>query len=110
MKKFLSILMTVILVLTCFSFVFASDIPTVGEAKLSSGGKDFVSGILGTVRWIGYAIAIGWLMYLGIKYVMASADEKASLKGGMIKYVIGAVLIIGAAAIFGWIADSGITG
>ena len=45
-------------------------------------------GILGNIQWIGYAIAIGMLIYIGIKYTMASASEKADLKGYMIKFVI----------------------
>ena len=55
------------------------------------------------MQWIGYAIAIGMLVFVGIKYVMASANEKADLKNSLIKYVIGAVLIAGAVTIAGWI-------
>ncbi|MBQ9314414.1 MAG: TrbC/VirB2 family protein [Clostridia bacterium] len=106
MKKFISIVMSIIVVISCFSIVLASDVPTIGTNQISGDGKTFLQNILGTVQWIAYVIAIGWLIYLGIKYVMASADEKASLKGGAVKYIIGAILIVGAGTIFGWIASS----
>lgn len=59
--------------------------------------------ILGVMQWIGYAIAVGMLIFVGIKYVMASADEKANLKNSLIRYVIGAVLIAGATTIASWV-------
>jgi len=108
MKKIIGLVLTAILLVSCFSLSLAYSETDFTGGTVDFGGKTFVQNLLATVQWIGYAIAVGWLMYLGIKYVMASADEKASLKNGMIKYVIGAILIIGAATIFGWIANSGI--
>ena len=69
-----------------------------GDAANSIGGA-----ILGVVRIIGNFIAIGFLIWLGIKWVMASAQEKADLKKNMWSYVIGVVLIFGAANIIPWI-------
>lgn len=62
-----------------------------------------VGNFLATFQFVGYAIAIGMLMYVGIKYTMSAADARADMKTSMIKYVIGAILIAGADAIFGWI-------
>lgn len=109
MKKIMSVFMTIMLVVACFSTVFATAtaMPTPTDPGLDSGMVSFVGIILGAIRWIGYAIAIGMLIYVGIKYVMASANEKADLKNAMIKYVIGAILIAGAASIAGWIFDIG---
>ena len=70
---------------------------------MSGEATKFANKILGFVQWAGYAIAVGMLIYVGIKYVMASANEKADLKNSLIKYVIGAVLIAGAATISQWI-------
>ena len=50
--------------------------------------------IVGSLKWIGYAVAIGMLIYVGIKYVMSSADEKASMKGLLVKVVIGCLIIV----------------
>ena len=50
--------------------------------------------VIGSMMWIGYACAIGMVVYIGIKYVLASADEKASLKGMLVKVVIGSFIIV----------------
>lgn len=50
--------------------------------------------IIGAAMWIGYAIAIGMIVFIGIKYVIASADEKANLKGMLLKVVIGSFIIV----------------
>ena len=55
------------------------------------------------IRLVGNFIAIGFLIWLGIKWIMASAQDKADLKKNMWAYVIGAVLIFGAANIIPWI-------
>lgn len=55
--------------------------------------------IIGSLMWIGYAIALGTIIYVGIKYVMASADEKASLKGLFTKIIIGTLIIVSAVTI-----------
>ena len=47
------------------------------------------------------------LIYIGIKYTMSAANEKADLKRGLINFVIGAVIIAGAATICGWLAEFG---
>ena len=49
--------------------------------------------------WIGYACAIGMIVFIGIKYIMASADEKANLKGMLVKVVIGSIIIVGSLTI-----------
>ena len=103
MKKFMSILMTLIMVLTMTSVVFANGAgPSIGTPPTQLGAlQTFGNSFLGFVQWIGYAIAIGMLIYVGVKYTMASANEKADLKAGLVKYVIGAILIGGASAVAG---------
>lgn len=111
MKKFVSIFMTLAMMFTMCNVAFASgtssklfdpDMGVPGEAT------NFANKILGFVQWAGYAIAVGMLIYVGIKYVMASANEKADLKNSLIKYVIGAVLIAGAVTIAGWVFEIGV--
>ncbi len=112
MKKFISILMTVtMLCMAMCSITLAGSTTGAGKvdssfkpsADMSGEATKFANKILGFVQWAGYAIAVGMLIYVGIKYVMASANEKADLKNSLIKYVIGAVLIAGAATISQWI-------
>lgn len=91
MKKVISVMMSLAMCLAVTGTVFAD--PSIG----SSTALDGVMGkVLGVVKAIAVAFAIGMLLYVGIKYVMASANEKADLKKGSISYVIGAVIIFGA--------------
>ena len=107
MKRVISVLLTLAMLATMFSTVFAlpGDLTSV-DPKLEQG-SGAVSKILGAIQWIGYAFAIGMLIYIGIKYTMSAANEKADLKKGLINFVIGAVIIAGAATICGWLASFG---
>ena len=97
-KKVMCVLIS--LLIFCTGVVFASNgKETTGEDKLVEKAWDITSALL----WFGYAIAIGMLVYIGIKYIMASANEKADLKNALIKYVIGAVIIVFAVNIADWI-------
>lgn len=80
-----------------------TDITTIVNPTPTPVGSDTASKVIGAMQWIGYAIAIGMLVYIGIKYVIASADEKADLKNALVKYFIGAILIASAVTIAGWI-------
>ena len=52
-----------------------------------------IGGISGAIRTVGVAISVVMLAVIGIKYMLASASEKANYKTSMIPYIIGAVLI-----------------
>lgn len=107
MKKIVSILLTLAMLATMMSVAFALP-DELGNISASMGqGKGAVNQILSAIQWIGYAFAIGMLIYIGIKYTMSAANEKADLKKGLINFVIGAVIIAGAATICGWLASFG---
>lgn len=93
MKKLLSFLLTLSMSCTMFtSIVFAgSDAP--GEIK------EAVLKIVKAVAYFGYVIAFGMLFYLGAKYTLAPANEKADVKQGSINYMIGAFLILCASGV-----------
>ncbi len=111
MRKRVVLTVMLLLILSAYSVVFASDIITVvgggnGLSNPNIGGVGTVAGkILGVIRWAGYAIALGTLMWLGAKYVMAAADERATLKGSAWKYILGALLISGASTFLGFIME-----
>lgn len=67
-------------------------------AYIQGGGNDGKAAdigrtIVGIIRAIGIAILTLTLTIIGIKYILASVEEKAQYKQAMIPYVIGAVLI-----------------
>lgn len=104
MKKLVSVLLSLAMSVTMFSTVFANSLPSFGRISSLDG---VIGAILGVVQVIGYAFAMGMLLYVGIKYTMASANEKADLKKGSISYVIGAVIIFGASALLGILQNLG---
>lgn len=70
-----------------------------GDSEVANLAKD----ILGALKWIGIAISIGMLMFLGIKYVTSSPDGKADIKGKLGVYILGFVLIVAATTIVGFL-------
>lgn len=119
MKKIMSVLMVFAMLFSMCNVAFASGtaganagtgtggttIPTI--SPYSGGATTLASKVLGFVQFVAYAIALGMLIYVGIKYVMASANEKADLKSALVKYVIGAIIIAGASTILGWVMGIG---
>ena len=59
--------------------------------------------IMGTgitvIRTVAIGVAIVMLTYLGIKYMMASPEDKASFKKSAGIYILGAVLLFGTSGI-----------
>lgn len=109
MKKIASVLLTVSILITLGTSVFAT---TAGGVTITEpGGNNAFSNmgnkVLGYVQWFGYVIAVGMLLFIGIKYMMSSANEKADLKKGSINYVIGAVLVATAATVVGFFQSVG---
>lgn len=103
MKKRIFILMI------CFAFligfqVLASDTWSLGQSadptELDSNFTETTKVVLGTMQWIGYLIAIGMIIWAGIRFLVSGAGEKAKAKEVALPIVIGAVLIAGAT----WIA------
>ena len=104
MKRTIRTLITAIMLISAFqSMVFASS----AEDRISSS----IGLIVNAIAWAGYVIAFGMLLFVGAKYALSAANERADVKRGAVGYVIGAILIAGAstiAAAFVGIASGGI--
>ena len=122
MKKIVSMLLTLSMLITFGNVAFATGMSTVtdtaGTGTASSAMpkpvmdgtnpfSDMGSKVLGYIQWFGYVIAVGMLLYIGIKYMMSSANEKADLKKGSVNYVIVAVLVATAATVVGFFQSAG---
>lgn len=117
MKKIMSVLMVFAMLFSMCNVAFASSATGTGNggtvagipsiSAYSGGATTLAAKVLGFVQFVAYAIALGMLIYVGIKYVMASANERADLKSALVKYVIGAIIIAGASTILGWIMNIG---
>ena len=60
---------------------------------------NFANIIATAIRNIGIVSAVIILMILGLKYMIGSAEEKASFKKSAIPYLIGSVLLFGTSGI-----------
>ena len=80
------------------NFALASSGIKVPTIKQVQGGKaeSLVGQILGILQFTAVAIALGMLLVIGIKYITASPEGKADIKGTAIAYLIGAVCIFAA--------------
>lgn len=100
--RIISTIFTIAIVLMCLSSaVFADDFsPSSVTPNSSANGATNVQNvgenILGMIRVVGTIISVGVVMVLGVKYMMGSAEEKASYKKTMIPYLVGAVLLFAA--------------
>lgn len=98
MKKIMKLLLICILAITTIqSTVLADDsIDTdfeIGTTTAIHESNDMIGKILGRLQVIGSVISVVALCVIGIRYMLSSLEEKAEMKGVIIYYVIGAVLI-----------------
>lgn len=119
MQKICRILLIVIVLSTIFSCiennVYASVINPVDNIdhykpapnKQEDNTKFIGIGnrILGVIRALGTAISVITLMTLGIRYMLASTQDKALYKETFIPYIIGAFMLFAIPNIVGVIYD-----
>jgi hypothetical protein len=78
-------------------FTLVSMLPMISSCAYAASSVDQLKGklpvIINGIAWIGYGISFGMLIFIGIKYMLSAANEKATLKQGAINYVIGGALI-----------------
>ena len=103
-QKLLSILLIVFAILTITTNVFAATItPSQVQADTDVKGVGTIQKVgnqaVGILQTIGVILSVVILIFLGIKYMMGSAEEKAEYKKTFIPYVVGAALIF-AASVF----------
>ena len=118
-KKILSVFVLIIIMfatvsnaegLTMDELWSDSNFASVNKGVTSTEG--FVGGIntiIGLIQVAGTGILVIMITFLGLKYIMASLEEKAEIKKTALPIVIGAVLLFGALEIVKAIADVGKT-
>ena len=67
--------------------------------KAISSTKSFLSNVLGVVRTVGMIIAVVILIVIACKYMLAAPSDRADLKKYMVIYVVGALILFGAAGL-----------
>ena len=104
--KVISIILTIVTVLMVLTVPAFAENYTPGSFTGTNGTvnglnkvADTGNKIITVIRTVGMIVAVVILMVLGIKYMMGSAEEKASYKKTMMPYIVGAILIFGASAL-----------
>lgn len=55
--------------------------------------------VTNAILWIGYAVALGMVVYIGVKYITGAAETKANMKSAVVNYLIGALVVFSATTI-----------
>lgn len=108
-KSIIVLVIAVLLIALCSSNVFAesasysdmiSTINTKGDSSEASGkAQNIVGAILAIAKVIAVGVALIMLVVLAIKYMAASAGDKAEIKKHAVVYVTGALVLFGSAGI-----------
>ena len=107
-KKIIIALFCVLIIVSVFATSFVSadndnfktqpfegkDSKNAGKSIVNMGGS-----VLNVVRVVAIGIGLIMLSVLGMKYMLASPNDRAEIKGSAIRYVLGAVLMFSASAI-----------
>lgn len=93
MKKFVKCLIIFVILIAMVTTVFASD----ASGKIYEKGVSIINAVL----WFGYAIALGMVIFIGIKYMLGAADAKADMKNAVKNWLIGAFIVFMATTIIG---------
>ena len=109
MMKILIMLVTIALIMglgvTMVQATTMSPGSITGTDPNSTSLNDMGNTLLGIIQTVGVIVAVIILAILGIKYMMGSAEEKAEYKKTFIPYIVGAVLLVMAPAIAGFIFE-----
>ena len=97
--------LTAFMTTSVFAEVSVTDFEGNTEGQAAEKVTDISKNIIGIVQVVGTAAAVVMLVVLGIKYVVASASEKAEIKKSAPIYVVAAVFIFAAVNILAIIQD-----
>ena len=113
--KIITVLVVLLIVLSNL-VTFAVNLSEKFNGNLSndlSGAKTATQEIVGTVldvvRIVGMGIALIMLTYIGIKFMLASPNERANIKQYSINYVIGAFILIAGVGLLTVVRDFALT-
>jgi len=113
-KIYLLIIAIIILIVTPnFSmatggFINPNDYEPASTNSVSGGDTSFKNmgnTIVGVIKIVGTIISVATFIIIGIKYMIASVEERAEYKKTMLPYIIGATLLFGITNILAIIAS-----
>lgn len=102
MKKLMKILPVVLVAVFVMTNVFAVSVPNDNELtgnKPLTGVTDLAKNIWATVSTVVQILAVAAVVFAGLRYMFASADQKADIKKSMGILAVGAILVFAATTI-----------
>lgn len=106
MLRVLPILMVLMVVVTTNVFAInVVDPDTISGSDKISGITNLAGSIWNTVSTIVQILAIAAIVIAGVRYMFASADTKADIKGQTVILVVGAILVFAAVPLAKFIAS-----
>ena len=106
LKIIISVLAIVLVVAFILpNFTFATDWQSVtqfdgkSDSNLDSSAQNIVGAILSVTRIIAVGVAIIMLLVLAMKYMMSAPGDRADIKKHAVVYIVGAIVLFGAAGI-----------
>ncbi|MBE5821538.1 MAG: hypothetical protein E7311_02995 [Clostridiales bacterium] len=95
MKKFLIMVMVIVLTMSTVVLAAPGNI-SVNVSPVQQDTGNFGNIITGAIQAVAIIVAVAILMYVGVKFMLASPAEKANLKGALVPYIVGAILVFAA--------------
>ena len=109
--KIVTVLVIIAMIATMMSAIFAAEgasgvLSTLqGNTTAANQITGIISNVIGIVQVICYAAAIIMLIILGVQFITASPEGKATSKKSAIQYVIGPIIEFAAGTLLGIIAN-----
>jgi hypothetical protein len=95
MNKKLFLILTVFITTLLITNVYAVTMPPIQTPDDAATLTATITNILGYLKWISFVAAVGVMVFLGIRYTMATVNERAEIKNALVMYGLGAIMIAG---------------
>ena len=110
MKKLMKLLPVLMLTVFVFTSVYAQNVNNLSNLTSGMTGSTIVGktagGLWATVVTIVQILAVAAVVFAGLRYMFASADQKADIKKSMGTLAIGAVLVFGATTVIKFVSNA----
>ena len=92
--KFIIICASILILVFSLNVVFATPFDVYSSASVNSTDiENLGNKVIGIINVAGSVISICVLLFIGMKFMIASPAERANLKGTLAPYTVGAVLL-----------------
>ncbi len=99
MKKVFFIINLFFIILLISNSCYAFDPNSITQPKIDESLAEKLGGVIGMIQIVGGAVAVIAVVYLGIRYMISSTEEKADIKKKLVPFLIGTVVFFGATGI-----------